>query len=279
MKTIRFLPALVPALLLGLTPLSACSSPTPTSATTETRLTSIESELAKLNQRLASPTSAPSASGSSAASTVNSGEPSALKELRVSPDPVKVKPGEQVKLESVLMVTNADEITVAKNFNLFGISSSDTSIATVSADGQITGVKTGTTLVTITLGKVSKTVGVIVDGTAATPTPAATATPTPSPTATASTGIKSLSVSPTTYSIVVNATAFVETIIVTLDNDDTGILNNREAVVWSSADSSIATINQSGVISAIGVGTTTITVTYKGVSTSFNVTVTSTSTT
>lgn len=276
MKTSRLLPALIPTLMLSLTPLSACSSPTPNSSTstaTETRLTSLEQQIAQLNTRL-SASASPSAAANST-STPNS-DPEAIKELRVDPDPISVSVGSSTKLSLVLLVQNNDQTSVAKNFNLFGISSSDTSIATVSADGNVTGVRAGSTQITLRLGNVSKSVTVNVTAAAATPAPTPTPTPepTPSPTPTPSNEIKAISLSPSTYTIVVNNSVPVATIVVTLQDDNTGILNNREAVTWSSSNTSIATINQSGVITARAVGSATITATYKGVSTSVPVTVT-----
>lgn len=278
MKTSRLLPALIPSLLLGLTPLSACSSPTPTTsslpASAETRLAKIETDIATINARLsASPDAA-------RASSTASSDPNAVKELRVQPDPVRITPGQTAQLELVLMVLNNDQTSVAKNFNLFGISSSDTSTATVSADGQITGIKAGATVVTVRLGNVSKTVAVIVEAAAATPSPtptpvaSASATPTPSPSPTGTDEVESLTISLLSTSIVVNATTDVQSIYVKLKNGTEGLINNRESVTFESSDTSVATINSSGVITARASGSTTISATYKGFKTTTSLTVT-----
>lgn len=280
MKTSRLLPALIPSLLLGLTPLSACSSPTPTTsslpASAETRLAKIETDIATINARLsASPDAA-------RASSTASSDPNAVKELRVQPDPVRITPGQTAQLELVLMVLNNDQTSVAKNFNLFGISSSDTSTATVSADGQITGIKAGATVVTVRLGNVSKTVAVIVEAASATPAPTATptpaasasATPTPSPSPTGTDEVESLTISLLSSSIVVNATTDVQSIYVKLKNGTEGLITNRESVTFESSDTSVATINSSGVITARASGSTTISATYKGFKTTTSLTVT-----
>jgi uncharacterized protein YjdB len=110
--------------------------------------------------------------------------------------------------------------------------SSATNIATVNANGVVTGVALGSTQITAistadTLLRASATVNVV-----------------PS--------VRSVSVSPTTATLNINDTrAFTATVTA-----DAGV---SQAVTWRSGNLTVATVNSSGVVTAVGVGSTTIT--------------------
>lgn len=110
--------------------------------------------------------------------------------------------------------------------------SSATNIATVNANGVVTGVALGSTQITAistadTLLRASTTVNVV-----------------PS--------VRSVSVTPTTATLNINDTrAFTATVTA-----DAGV---SQAVTWRSGNLAVATVNASGVVTAVGVGSTTIT--------------------
>lgn len=276
------------AALASLILMAGCGPNTPSSTSslsTEERLSKLEAAVAKLGTTTGTTDASRSstlASGASASPVSSEANP--VKDIKISPETVRVKVGQTGSMDLVLLVMANDQTSVVKNFSLFTLSSSDSSIASIDSSGQIKGVKEGVAIITLKLGTLSKTVGVIVEAASAspspTPTPAATATPTPTPTPSATAtpntdplGVKSIGVDPETYSIKLNATAFISGILVTLNDGTQGLLNNRSNVTFKSADESIASVDASGVILALGLGTTNITVTYKGVSKTFPVTV------
>ncbi|MBX9856392.1 MAG: Ig-like domain-containing protein [Gemmatimonadaceae bacterium] len=110
--------------------------------------------------------------------------------------------------------------------------SAATNIATVNANGVVTGVALGSTQITAistadTLLRASTTVNVV-----------------PS--------VRSVSVTPTTATLNINDTrAFTATVTA-----DAGV---SQAVTWRSGNLAVATVNASGVVTAVGVGSTTIT--------------------
>ncbi len=113
--------------------------------------------------------------------------------------------------------------------------SSDTAIATVYANGVITGESAGTATITVTTadGGYTDTVVVIV-------TPPISVT--------------SVSVDISTLSLVVGETSLITATI--LPDDAT-----NKAVTWTSSDTAIATVNANGIITGVWVGTAIITVT------------------
>jgi len=126
-------------------------------------------------------------------------------------------------------------------------SSSNESVATVSASGVVTGVAPGT--VTITASAEGK------DGTA-------TVNILPVP-------VGAVALSPTATNVVIGTTAPL-TITVT---DLNGTVVTDRIVAWSSSATSVATVSQAGVVSAVGLGTATITATSEGKSGTATITV------
>lgn len=280
--------------LASLVLMAGCGPNTPSSTSslsTDERLTRLEAAIAKLGTTTGITDASRSntlSTGASASPSSSSTEANPVKDVKISPETVRVKVGQTGSMDLVLLVMANDQTSVVKNFSLFTLSSSDSSIASIDSSGQIKGLKEGVAIITVKLGTVSKTVGVIVEAASASaspspsPSPSAAATaspsptPTPSPSASATTdplGVKAVSVDPESYSIKVNATAFVNSILVELNDGTQGLLNSRDKVTFKSNDTSIASIDASGVIVAVAIGSTTITVTYKGVSKTFPVTV------
>jgi uncharacterized protein YjdB len=129
-------------------------------------------------------------------------------------------------------------------------SSSNTGAATVSQSGVVTGVAPGTATITATSEGKSGTSAVTV--TAPAPTPVATVT-----------------VAPTTANLTVNAT---QQITATPRDAQGNALIGRQ-VTWSSANTAIATVSSTGLITAKAVGGTTVTATSEGKTGTVTVTV------
>ena len=130
-------------------------------------------------------------------------------------------------------------------------SSSNTSIASVSTSGLVTGVAAGTATITATSGGQSGS---------------ATITVTLAP-------VASVTVSLASASVLVGAT---DQATATLKDAGGNILTGR-AVSWSSSNTSIASVNTSGLVTGVAAGTATITATSEGKSGSATITVTASS--
>lgn len=214
----------------------------------------------------------------------------AVQEIAVQPPAFALSVGDKKKVELVTLTTASGEKTVLTGFNVLEMSIDDPSIASISADGEVTALKAGTTILEMGLGKSKKSLPVVVlEGipvpsptpvSSPTPVPAATATPspspTPSPTATPlpSNNIKSISIAPDTMTLTRNETEVLRIFVTLNDADGTiGALNNLGAAELSSSNSSVASVSDSGVVIAEGEGVATITATYKGLEATLVVTV------
>ncbi|WP_284352167.1 beta strand repeat-containing protein [Roseisolibacter agri] len=121
-------------------------------------------------------------------------------------------------------------------------------IASVSANGEVRGLASGTALILARVEGASGTVTVRVDR-----APAA-----------------SVTVSPATASIVVGDSAGLGATV----RDASGALLGDRLVTWSSASNAIATVSNTGVVKGVAAGTTTVRATVDGVSGSATVTIT-----
>ena len=115
-------------------------------------------------------------------------------------------------------------------------SSDDTSVATVDATGKVTAVSAGTATITVTTVDQSKT---------ATCEVTVTAAPVP---------VSGVSLNKDSTSLTVGDT---ETLTATVKPEDA----TNKAVTWTSSNSTVATVDQNGVVTAVAPGTATITVT------------------
>lgn len=244
-------------------------------APSQSGLAAIEERLGRIESQLESPSGAASVSGS------------AVTAVAVQPPAFALAVGATQKIELITLTTESEDTSVITGFNVVDFAMEDDSIATVNAKGEITGVAAGTTILEVELGAAKKSLPVVVTGSApsptpnpaatATPAPAATATPAPTPTpestALPSTNIKAVSISPDTMELEPGETGLIAKIFVTLADDNIGSLNDIELAEFRSANTSIATISDNGVVTAVNEGTTTITATYKGIEGTLTVTV------
>lgn len=242
------------------------------------RLTSLEQQIAKLSQQVG----ANSGSGTAAASP--SIDPASVKEFTVQPSTVEVQVGAEATPEQVSLTMNDNQTSTLKTFNLFSYSVLDPAVATVDSNGTIKGLKEGATVVSMKIGSVTKSFGVLVKAASASPspTPSPTDTPSASPTPSASSsaddpnGAQSISLYPESFSLTVGESKLIQTLLITLNSGVQGTLDNHSLASFTSSDTSVATVDAAGGIYAKAVGSATITVTYKGASKTVPVTVTAT---
>ncbi len=279
----RHLSPLCGTLLLSLIT-TACgpTAPAPT-ATDSQQIALLQEQIKALTKSSASPS--PS-SGSSSVAAVSGDAAIPVKTMQAQPAVITVAPGQEKPIELVVLVLENNSVSVLKKFDLLEITASDSSVASVSKEGVVKGLKEGVTPVNLKLGNITQTLVVTVSGTAATatptpapsstPAPAATATPVPTPTPTATPDLsayKSLGVDKENYPLKTFETAQVF-LTVTLQSDDVALVNDRTKAEWTSSNTSIASISGSGLISANSVGTATMTVKFGGLTKTFTVTVT-----
>jgi trimeric autotransporter adhesin len=125
--------------------------------------------------------------------------------------------------------------------------SSNTAVATVSSSGLVTGVSTGTATITATSGGKSGTTVVTVS-----------AVP-----------VKSIVVSPTSASL---TPAQTQQLSATVTDANGNVVTNRQ-VTWASSNSAVATVDQAGLVTAVGPGNASITATIGNVSGNAGITV------
>jgi alpha-tubulin suppressor-like RCC1 family protein len=123
-------------------------------------------------------------------------------------------------------------------------SSSDTSVATVDASGLVSGQQNGSATIS---AEVDDGTGTMVSGTA---------------TVQVSASVSTVSVDPTSVFLFPGEQAQIN---VTLEDANGNTLSGR-TVTWASQDTNVATVDASGLISAVAVGATTITAESEGVS-------------
>ena len=154
--------------------------------------------------------------------------------VAVSPATASVAATTTTSLNAVVKDVNGTVVTD----RLVTWSSSNTSVATVSPAGVVTGVAIGTATITATSETKSGT---------------ATITVTQAPVAT-------VTVTPPSSTVVINTT----TTLVAVTKDANGVVLNGRAVTWSSDNTTIATVSAGGGVTAKATGTATITATSEG---------------
>jgi uncharacterized protein YjdB len=191
--------------------------------------------------------STPSVFGSVYLTTTCGGTVVPVTSVSVSPASASVSVGGTQQLTATVLPSNATNQTVSW-------SSSNTSVATVNASGLVTGVATGTATITVTTQDGSRTA-----------TSSITVTNTTVP-------VTGVSVSPTSASLNVAATQQLTATV--LPSNAT-----NKNVSWSTSNASVATVNATGLVTAVAVGAATITVTTQDGSKTATSSITVTSTT
>jgi uncharacterized protein YjdB len=170
--------------------------------------------------------------------------------VSVSPSSLAIEPGLSEQL-NVATMDNTGTVLTGRKVNY---TSSNTAVATVSASGLVTAVAAGTADIDVNAEGRKVTVPVTV-------TAASTTTPTPP--------VASIAVSLAASTVTAGATTKATAILKDANNT---VLTGR-AVVWSSTNPAIATVDASGVVTAVGAGQSAITATAEGKSGSATVNV------
>jgi uncharacterized protein YjdB len=167
----------------------------------------------------------------SAAITVS---PPAVASVSVSPATASLLVGATVQLSATTRDANNNVLTG----RAVTWSSSNTGISTVSASGLVTAVAAGTATITATSETKTGTSAITVSAPASVP-------------------VASVTVSPSTASLLVGSTAQLSA---TTRDANNNILTGR-IVTWSSSNTGISTVSTSGLVTAVAPGTATITAT------------------
>jgi uncharacterized protein YjdB len=184
----------------------------------------------------------------SATITVTAAAPVPVATVTVAPSTASVQVGSTVQLSATTRDANNNVLTG----RVVTWSSANTGIASVNSTGRVSAVAAGTVQVTATS-----------EGKTASSTITVTAAPAPAPVAT-------VTVSPATASIQIGSTVQLSA---TTRDANNNVLTGR-TIAWSSANGAIASVNTSGLVSAVAVGTIQVTATSEGQTGSSTITVT-----
>ena len=163
--------------------------------------------------------------------------------LVISPQSPSVSLGKQSQLTAKLLDQSGVEITG----QAIGWSSANSSIAQISSGGLVTAISAGSTTITATSSGLSASASLSV----------------------VSAAVASVQISPSTASVVIGGSV---TLSATAFDADGNPLAGR-AVTWSTQNPTVASVNSSGVVSAISSGSTMVTATIEGKSSSVTVNV------
>ena len=179
--------------------------------------------------------------------TATCGDVSATCEVTVSPVPAESVTLNKASLELLIGGSETLVATVKPDdttYKTITWTSSNEAIATIDSDGKVTAIALGTATITATCGSVSATCEVTVN-----PVPA-----------------ESITLDKIEAEILVG---YSVTLTATVLPDDTTF----KTVTWTSSDEDIATVDENGTVTGIGVGSTTITATCGSVYATCDITV------
>jgi trimeric autotransporter adhesin len=154
-----------------------------------------------------------------------------LSSISVTPETPSVQTGKTQQMTATGTYSDGSTKTITSTVDW---TSSDTSEATVSSTGLVTGVAPGTVTVTAALNDISGTTSVTIT----------------------IANLASIAITPNNASILSDGSQQF-TAIGTLDDGTT--VNITDEVTWNSSDTGVATINSSGLATAVATGTTNIT--------------------
>lgn len=163
--------------------------------------------------------------------------------IRMAPGSATIAAGQTAQLTAQALDANDNVLNRTITWT-----SDQPSVATVSQSGLVTGVNTGAARISASVGTVSSTVTV-------------TVTPVP---------VASLTITPNGATVTVGGTLQLTAVA----KDANGVTLPGRIIGWTSGGSSVATISQTGLVTAIGPGTATIFAASEGVFASVNITVT-----
>ena len=168
----------------------------------------------------------------------------AIASVSVTPNPVTMLTGQEAQLAA--SARDANNAVVSGRSVVW--SSSNTTVATVNSDGVVKALTGGSTTITATVDGVGGTSVVTVSNVP----------------------VASVSVSPDKPTLAVGASTQLNA---TLKDASNNTLSNRP-IAWTSSNTAIASVSNTGVVTAVAAGTATITATSEGKSGSSSVTVT-----
>jgi trimeric autotransporter adhesin len=174
----------------------------------------------------------------------------------VSPVSVVVSPAQssiQVTKSGILVATARDAAGNALTGRTFAWTTSDASVATVSPAGVVTGVAAGTATIGATTDGITGTAAVTIVASGGTTDP----------------DVSSLTVNPGSLSLTPGNSGQV---IATARDGNGNVLTNKP-IAWSTSNSGVATVSQTGVVSAVSTGSAAITATSGGLSAAATITV------
>lgn len=185
----------------------------------------------------------------SATTTASGPPPAPVASVSVTPASSTLQIGATVQLSAVTRDSSNNVVTG----RVIAWSSSNSAISRVSTSGLVTAVAAGSATITATSETKTGTAAITVSA------------PAPAPVAT-------VSVSPASSTLLVGATVQLSAITRDANNN---VLSGR-VVTWESANTGIASVSSTGLVSGVGAGSTTITATSEGKSGSASITVQST---
>jgi uncharacterized protein YjdB len=181
--------------------------------------------------------------GKSDAATVSVTQ-AAVATVAVTPSPLSMSVGQSTQMTATLKDATGNVL----NGRVVTWTSSSTGVATISAQGVLTAVATGTTTITATSEGKNGTAAVTITNVA----------------------VGSVTIQPQGPSIVQGASVQLSATV----RDVNGAVVTDRAIAWSSSNSNIAAVSQSGVVTGLAPGQATITATSEGKSGTSSVTVT-----
>ncbi|HET8634855.1 MAG TPA: Ig-like domain-containing protein, partial [Gemmatimonadales bacterium] len=167
----------------------------------------------------------------------------AVAEVQVTPDELRLETGQDTRLFAAAYDPQGRIIATANITYL----SSDTAVATVTADGSVSGHAAGTALIEAVAGGRRDTAQVTVTSSTAAPTSAA-APPVP---------VSAILLEPASLALIPLEPARLIAHVETSDSSTPPVV----PLTWSSADTRIAAVDRDGVVVGTGPGSTTITAT------------------
>lgn len=185
----------------------------------------------------------------SAATTGSQPPPPVVTTVSVSPPSATISIGGAATLQATVKDQN-DNVMTGQGITW---TTDKGSVATVSSDGVVTGVAAG-----------SATISAATSGKSASASITVTADPPPPPVVT------TVTVSPPSASITVGGTSTLQAIV----KDQNGNVMTGQSIAWTTDKPSVATVNASGVVTAVAAGSATISAATSGKSGSASITVT-----